>query len=255
MELWYAVFSGLSMVLSIGFPLVLFLYVILKRKSKIRYIFAGAMIFAVFQLVLRIPLVTFLQGQFWFYANIASNKVIMALFLSITAGIFEEIGRYVAFKFFNKYEPTNWDVFSYGVGHGGFESIALIGINTIFTFIALLYINFGLLGGFVESLPGIFTESSNWIEVLSNTPPHMFLMGGIERVFAVLLHIALSFVVAESVFKKRPKLLLVAILIHGAVNFVAVMMPNVYLSEIFLLIVAFFSVLYIKSRFKVEKGS
>jgi uncharacterized membrane protein YhfC len=214
---------------------------------------AGALVFAVFQIFTRIPLLTWMQGQSWFVIYVASERVLMALFLSFTAGLFEEVGRFVAFRFFRKGGYRFSEVFAYGVGHGGFESVLLVGVNAIANLVAVLYLAYGWFADFVVGNAQIFGTVGNLTAVFANNPPYLFILGGMERVFAILLHIALSFVVAKSVFGRKPKLLWIAILIHTAVNFIAVLMPSIWLTEGFMLLVALASVWFIRRNFYMKQ--
>lgn len=242
---------------SIGFPAGLLFYA-KKRWNKVswRHVVAGALVFAVFQIFTRIPLLTWLQGQSWFVIYIASERVLMIFFLSFTAGLFEEVGRYLAFTLFRKRGFRAGEVFAYGVGHGGFESVMLVGINSIANLYAVLYLAFGWFADFVTGNPGIFGSLGNLAAVFQTHPPYLFAVGGLERVFAILLHMALSFVVAKGVYEKKIKMLFLAIGLHTAANFIAVSMPNIWLSEGFLLLVAIVSGWYIwKKNLGLKSGT
>src|SRR5512135_27806 len=48
--------------------------------------------------------------------------------LALTAGIFEEVGRYLGYRIFMRREEKTWNKgVMYGLGHGGLESAVLIG--------------------------------------------------------------------------------------------------------------------------------
>jgi uncharacterized membrane protein YhfC len=49
---------------------------------------------------------------------------------SLTAGVFEETARYIAYRFLLK-EHNMENGLIYGVGHGGIESIMLVGVNVV----------------------------------------------------------------------------------------------------------------------------
>lgn len=247
---WHIAAISISAVLSVLFPIGLLFFV--KRISgKIhwRHVLAGVIIFAVFQIFTRIPLLTWLQGQSWFIIYIASERLLMLFFLSFTAGLFEEVGRYLAFAFFRKrgYRPS--EIFAYGVGHGGFESIALVGINTLAILVATLYLAFGWFGDLIIGNPQIFGSVPALNSIISGNPAYVFLLGGLERVFAILLHIGLSFVVAKGVYGRKLRMLFLAILLHTGVNFIGVLMPNPLAAEGFLLLVALVSIWYIRNSY------
>ncbi|QSX08054.1 YhfC family intramembrane metalloprotease [Alkalibacter rhizosphaerae] len=246
----HVVAVAFAVLFSVAFPIGLLFYSRkLAGKFPWKQALAGAMVFAIFQIFTRIPLITYLQGQSWFVIHIASERLLMALFLSFTAGLFEEVGRTVAFLLFRRNGYRFGEVFAYGVGHGGFESLLLVGVNTLANLVAVLYLAFGWFSNAVIGNPQIFGSVGDLSAVFAANPAHLFFFGGLERVFAIMLHIALSFVVAKGVSGKRPKMVLMAILIHTAVNFVAVLMPGVWLAEGFLLLVALGCFWYIRKSF------
>ena len=53
----------------------------------------GALVFFISQVLLRIPLIKYVRSVSWFN-KIKDNKILYALFLALTEGVFEEIGRY-----------------------------------------------------------------------------------------------------------------------------------------------------------------
>ena len=61
-------------------------------------------------------------------APFLENPYVFAIYGGLTAGIFEELGRFVAFFFLLKKYLDYKDGFAYGIGHGGIESILVGGI-------------------------------------------------------------------------------------------------------------------------------
>ncbi len=87
--------------------------------------------------------------------------------------------------------------FLFGAGHGGIEAVLIVGIPVI-------------------SL--LFSQT-----VIQNGDSYYF--GGIERIFAMVLHVGLSFIVLQAVVQKKVRFVIIAILIHGAVNALASIIP------------------------------
>ncbi|GAC1391053.1 MAG: hypothetical protein NVSMB38_10470 [Ktedonobacteraceae bacterium] len=122
------------------------------------------------------------------------------LILAFTAGLFEEVGRYVGYRLFMAREEKTWSkAVMYGIGHGGIESVVLVG-------------GLGLL-----SLLNILVTSSLNLNTLSasqhatvihqfaaiNAQPAWFsLLGTWERLWTLLVHIALSVIVLQ-VFRRK----------------------------------------------------
>lgn len=83
--------------------------------------------------------------------------------------------------------------FLFGAGHGGIEAVLIVGIPVI-------------------SL--LFSQT-----VIQNGDSYYF--GGIERIFAMVLHIGLSLIVLQAVIQKKFRYVVYAILIHGTANALA----------------------------------
>ena len=98
-----------------------------KAKILSGISFTGAAVFILFQLVTRIPLIQLvLPGMDWYKETIQSNIWTYGLFLGFTAGLFEEVGRYLAFILILK--NLDWkNAVAFGIGHGGIEAILLVG--------------------------------------------------------------------------------------------------------------------------------
>ena len=80
-------------------------------------------------MVMFIVMVQILEGLFHLYllkinqttAAWLMQPFIYAIYGGLMAGVFEETGRYVSFKWFLKKETRIQDALSYGIGHGGIE--------------------------------------------------------------------------------------------------------------------------------------
>lgn len=204
-----------SCVVAFAIPVGLFLY-FRKKKADILPFFAGCAIMLVFALLLesavhRIvlsgPAGTVILGNMWLYA----------LYGGMMAGIFEETGRFFAFStFLKKYRGKDVNALMYGAGHGGFEAAALLGFSMINDIVYSVMINSGNTAALTGSVSGeALTQVQNAMQALITTPSWQFLMGGAERIFAVVLQIALSVLVWFAVKRKdRRYLYPLAILIH-----------------------------------------
>ena len=60
-----------------------------------------------------------------------ANPVLLALVAGLFPGLFEETGRLVAFNTVLKKRKNRETSISYGIGHGGFEVILILGITYI----------------------------------------------------------------------------------------------------------------------------
>lgn len=209
-------FMFVALLLSLLLPVILIVVLYKKDGIPLRAVVIGALIFTVFQLLTRIPLLGYLAGQPW-YQTIANNIWLMTTFLSVTAALFEETGRWVGFRYFLRGQLERKTGIAFGLGHGGFESMALVGITYVNNIVLSLMINSGTFDTTVAPMLG---EQATLIkDQLLNTAPELFLAGGIERVFSLACHIALSLLVLYGVKHKKLMFWFYAVLFHFAVNF------------------------------------
>jgi uncharacterized membrane protein YhfC len=145
------------------------------------------------------------------------------------AGLFEETGRLISFTIIEKVSKkpqTARTGISYGLGHGGFEAIVLVGLSMLGNVVISIMNNNGSIYGELSALPqSAQTGVVSGIMALAATPSWQFLLGGIERIIAIALQLALSVVMYYAVFGKRKIWLFpVAILLHMAADIPAALM-------------------------------
>ena len=221
-------FMIITCMISFGVPVALFLYLRLVKKANIYPYFAGCTVMLLFafilesgahNIILSSPAGSAIRGNIWLYA----------LYGGLMAGLFEETGRYLAFSFaLKKYRAKNVNALMYGAGHGGFEAIVIVGLTMINNIVWSFMINSGRVAELTGSLAGDQLEQAQQaIGLLISTPSYQFLLGGAERLFAILLHISLSVLVWFAV-KWEGKLYLypAAILIHFAVDAAATLLSS-----------------------------
>ena len=219
------VFMAASGVIGFAIPLVLLLYFRIKKKADLLPFFVGAGVMLVFALlleqgvhgiVLSSPLGEAIRGQIWLYA----------LYGGLMAGLFEETGRFLAFRTILKSRQDNdANALMYGAGHGGFEAAALLGITMINNIAWSITINSGNASVLTGSVPPeARAQVEATIDQLINTAPGTFLLGGVERIFAVTLQLAFSVLVWFAAKNKRCRYLYpAAILMHFLCDAVAVL--------------------------------
>ena len=145
-----------------------------------------------------------IQGNIWLYG----------LYGGLMAGLFEETGRFIAFKVFLKKRREPVTALSYGIGHGGGEAFLLLGLTYINNLVLLAAVNGG------AEVPA---EIAAALESLATVPAGTFLWAGFERLSAMALHMACSVLVFAAA--NRPGKLWMfpaAVLAHAALDFIAV---------------------------------
>jgi uncharacterized membrane protein YhfC len=238
----------ITLIICFGLPIGLAVYFYKKERIALVAVAVGALVFLVTQVLIRIPILSYLSTLQW-YQQMAANLFIIALFLSLTAGIFEEVGRYFGFKLFLKKHLSWKNGVAFGIGHGGIEAIVLTGLTYINNLVYSVMINTGTFDQAIAPL--IEPEIAGYIKAqLIDIPYYLFLVAGLERAFAIVVHIVLSLVVLLAVTKGKTIYLLFAILLHTAVNLPAVMIPglgyNILYAELYLLILAVIGCIFIK---------
>ncbi|MBC5624564.1 YhfC family intramembrane metalloprotease [Clostridium sp. NSJ-49] len=247
-----------NIIISIGIPLGILIYFAIKKKQFVKPFLVGALVFLVSQVVLRIPLLNGVVAKTdWFYNMSVLNPILYAVFLGLTAGIFEEVGRFIGFEIGLKKNRRWYDGIAFGLGHGGIEAILFAGISSIQN----LYVIFSLNNGtFNSSLVGASEETVRGI--FDSTSSIMVLYGGIERISAIIMHIGFTMLVLYGINKgKKALYLLWAILAHGVVDTTVVVVQqagaSIHMVELICIVFAIillFGTIKVKGRFDNFKG-
>ncbi|RQD75185.1 MAG: YhfC family intramembrane metalloprotease [Candidatus Syntrophonatronum acetioxidans] len=241
------VFMVFTLLICFALPLGLVYYFYRKEGISLVAVLVGALVFVVSQMLLRIPLLQYLSGMPW-YQQLAGNLLLIALLLSVTAGLFEEVGRFLGFKYLLRRHLSWKNGIAFGIGHGGIEAIILVGLTYINNIVYSLMINRGTFDQMIA--PQLGPQMADYIkDQLINTSPDMFAAAGLERAFTIVIHIALSLVVLLAVTKGKPIFLLYAILLHTLINFPAVIIPglgySIWFAEIYVMLLALAGYIFI----------
>jgi uncharacterized membrane protein YhfC len=145
--------------------------------------------------------------------------LVLGLAAGLSAGLFEEVARYLIFRYWLREEGGTLLPWKYGIGHGGVEAI-FTGSLALYALVQVL-----ALGGegILESFPAEQADLiRSQLEMYWAVPWHQTLLGAWERVSALLFHLGASVFVYKSVREKNLIWFLVAILGHTALNAFAV---------------------------------
>ena len=143
-ESWNVSYAAMAVMALVGlftvlFPLGLGLVFWRKCGGRWQFFLLGCVIFPLFALtlegsinraVLYGPIGSAITGNLWLYA----------LFGGAMAGIFEECGRWAAFRLTRRWSRGPEDALMYGAGHGGIEAALLAGsmmLNNLLVSVAL----------------------------------------------------------------------------------------------------------------------
>lgn len=247
-------FMVISLIIALVGPIVLSIIITKKYKASFLPILVGAGVFIVFQVLFRIPLLAKFGKMDW-YQKLYENKILISLFLGLTAGIVEEIGRFIGFKLLRKnkfYDYKNGIAF--GIGHGGIEAIILVGLTYINNIVMSVMINAGIYDEMIGA--NLAPETAAFVKSqLIDTETYVFLVGGIERIFAVIIQIALTLVVLYGVKNKKNIWVLVAILLHAVIDTpIALLSLNgasIFISEAYTMVCAAVALIFIIKSKKI----
>lgn len=220
-----------TMFVSIGGPVFLCFLVVKKFHAKLYPAVIGAAAFAFFVLVLESVMHRAVLGMTG--DVITGNIWLYGLYGGLAAGLFEETGRYLAMRLYMKKSLTKENSLMYGVGHGGIEAVMLVGISYISNLMVALMIN----GNDFESLFAGLDDATTAVTIdrlsaLWTLPSYQFFFAGVERISAMMLQIALSYLVYRAVKEKQMKFYGIAVGIHFAVDAFTVILSG-YLGSSF----------------------
>ena len=211
----------LESVLMIIIPIVLLIVWKVKTREKILPVIVGAAVWLLFAIILKLaPAYFLLQHDNPVAKTISGNIWYASILAGVLAGVFEETGRFLAFKtVLKKYEHRRTAI-SYGIGHGGFESI-YIGFQ-MFSMAALgMMFNMGM-GGQITAgadeatLTAMFAQ----LDPMSRLTVPDCLLGVYERIPSITVHIAFSVMVFAAVRNKKQLYLYpLAVFLHALLDF------------------------------------
>ncbi len=146
-------------------------------------------------------------------------SLIAGLLLGLSAGLFEETVRYAVFRVWQR-EARSWrDGLMLGAGHGGAEAIILGTLVLYGFFQALAYREAEL----ATLLPAGVSEIAQ-AQLLAYWAAPWFeaILGTLERIFALCIHLSLSVLVLQALIRHRLSWLALAIGWHTLVDAMAV---------------------------------
>lgn len=239
------------MILAIAIPVMTFIILRKKLNGKTKSFFVGCGVFLVFALILeqvfKLP----------FYLNEAclnffnKNLLISSLFGALLAGLFEEFGRFTAFKTILKKELNDdFQSFMYGAGHAGMEIIAILFVSMVSNLYYSILINSGNINTLLSNSGGATAHAILLIKSqLINTKFYVFYLSIFERLFAFISHISFSVIVWFACKNKKDWFYLpIAIFLHAGLDFVSVILSSmsypVWLIELFILLISVLNAIF-----------
>ena len=173
----------------------------------------------------------------------------------LLAGVFEEVGRYLAFRFLLKRYTNRRDAVTYGIGHGGIEAILVLGLTAINNIAIAQLVNSGSIETITNGLTGVqLDQVQAQIAAVASFGAANLLLGLAERAIAMTLHISLSVVVFRAVRQRKAGYLGLAVALHAlfdvpAALFQCGVLHSTWLVEALLLVLCLGCAAYAKKQY------
>ena len=230
-------FILLTAVLGIALPLIAAIIWCKKKHEPFTTVLIGAATFLLFAIVIEKPLqaiVISFDNPVSQFVN--ARPVLWGIIVGLFPGVFEETGRFVAFKTVLRKRTQRETGLSHGIGHGGFEAMFILGITYIEYFAFALLLNQGL---FVELLiepvkdslsSDAIAQITGIVEQITTFTAATMGLALVDRLLAVAYHIGASIIVFYAVKdKKKWWLYPLSIIIHTVIDgFLGIQLAGVF---------------------------
>lgn len=201
-------------------PFIFLGYYRAKTGAKLSSFFVGMLFYILFAFIAEGLLNALLFNVFSLkdVLNRDTHPVWYAIYGAVAAGVFEEVGKYIGLSKFMKDRPGKENAFLFGVGHGGFETIAY-GSSLFMGNVLLAFMINSM--GMNEYLAKLDLEASELashkaaIAELMAIPVSENIFAGTERIFALIFQASLTVLIFLAIQNKKRKFLFpVAIVLH-----------------------------------------
>ena len=212
---------GVSSFMMVMIPIVLLLVWRKKKHAPFKPAIVGAITFAVFAIGLEsIPTYLLLMTNTKLAYTINNSVWLQYIIGGLLAGIFEETGRFIAYKYILKSHTGKETAISYGIGHGGFESI-YIGLLMASYVIMGIIVNSGNIAMITNGLDDAqLMIALEQLKAYSSQSFGASMLGVIERISTIAFHIAMSIIVFRSAQSRKYIILFpLAIFLHALLDF------------------------------------
>ena len=212
----------LNGILMVAMPVGLAIYLTSRWKLGGRIWWIGASTFILSQ-VGHIPFLwaasKLLNQTALITLNPTARLIFNAIFLGLSAGIFEEGARYLVMRWWAK-DTRSWRKgVLFGAGHGGAEAI-ILGVLTMYAFLQLFAIRNADLSKLVPANQLALVQ--NLVKTYWAVPWYDSLLGALERLLAMTCQIAMAVMVIQVFIRKKIGWLFAAIGYHALIDASAV---------------------------------
>lgn len=211
------IFECISALIAFGLPVGLGVWVCRSHKGAGHAILIGAFCFivsvSVLEQILHALVLSLCPG-------LTQNAAAFTLYGCLAAGVFEETARLLGLRALCKRDAAPDIGLAYGVGHGGIEAVMIAGLGIVNNLMVMYMINSGQGESLVAGYAGdTLTLAQQQLTAMAETPSPVYLAAGLERAYAIALHIALSMLIWMVVTRRLPMWGYgLAILLHALTN-------------------------------------
>jgi uncharacterized membrane protein YhfC len=197
----------------IGLPIVAI--ALLRRRWHLPWslALAGAATFLASQ-VAHIPANNLLNLAFGLQGR---TLIVQAVVLGLSAGVFEEVARYLSYRYWQKQARSWREATLFGLGHGGVESI-LVGLLAALTLVNMI----AIINAEDPAALGLPEGAMAQVREFWAMPWYLPVLASFERVVAIVLHVGLSTLVVLSFHRRSLWSLAAAIFYHALADAVAI---------------------------------
>jgi uncharacterized membrane protein YhfC len=238
----------INAILMMAVPIALAILLVRKWKLSWRFWFVGGATFVLSQ-VGHIPfntLMTMLLNNTSLAALSAQKAMYFnAIFLGLSAGLFEELFRWGMFRWWLK-DARSWrKAVIAGAGHGGVEAIILGGLALLafFQFTAMRNVDLSTLYTGQTLVTAQAQVSAYWTASWYDS-----LLGAVERLFTIVVQISFSVIVLQAFIRRKWGWVVLAILYHTLVDasaLIVMKLTNAYWTECLVAVFALVSLVII----------
>jgi uncharacterized membrane protein YhfC len=194
-----------------------------------KYFWFGALVMLVFQPLTRVPLIEVLQNTV--LASLLRTSTtftwIWVAIQAVTAGLFEEGGRYIGYRLFMRRQPKTWaKAVMYGLGHEGLESVLLGGgLQIVLPLLGVALLSSINLNSLPEALRQAAIQQIASVNALPIWSPLLVAWG---RLWSFPLQVALSVMVLQVFRQRQIRWFFLAILFHTLIDFLTLALPQAF---------------------------
>ena len=221
------VILGIGALIGFVAPLGIAIWWLVKKKENFVTYLVGVVTFCLFVFVLEKPIQNALIIPDHAVSRfINARPVLWAFVVGLFPGVFEETGRFVAFKTVLKKKRNKETSITYGLGHGGVEMMLLFGLTYV------TYISYAVMintGTFQTVIDQVTTQAPDQLDAVYEMANQIagfsfgaLALGLVERIFAFLFHVGASILVFYAARdKKKFWLYPLAIVLHTIMDMIA----------------------------------